>query len=121
MLLTFTKTLLNNVYTVVVTTTDFDTLDLALFTEFGEPSVNIGGDMIDVTDGTTKLATLPNNFRKVKSGLPFTMNFSDTQYLGKGMDVANAWIETMNTSITNAVVALRAKSDTFTGIQDFTI
>ena len=118
--LIFTKTLLNNIYTVETKTTLFDANDTLLFTEFSEPLINVGGVMLDL-DGTTQLVLLPDNFRKVKSGFPFTMSFSDTQFLGKGEKVANAWITALNTRITSAIVAMRAKFDNFTGEQTFTI
>lgn len=117
MKLVFTKTLANNVYTVEVAVTEVAAEDLELFADFGEPSIDIGGTIMD-TDDTTILATLPSNFRKVHSQMPIVSRFGDAQFSSKGKVIAEAWIRMIEKRINQAMTDIRLKLDDFSGTQE---
>ena len=119
MKLVFVKTLVNNVYTVEVQTTEFEQADLDLFEDFGEPSINIGGTLKNSDD--TDLVTLQNAYRKLKTQFPVVQRFADTQYEGKAKDVANAWIRHIEKQANAEMTALRAKLDDFSGQEEFIV
>lgn len=117
MKLTFNKTLANNIYTVELTVTEIETTDTDLFGDFGEPTIDIGGE-IKGSDGTTVLAILPSQFRKIQSQMPVTMRFADSAYAGGAKPIAEAWIRTIETRINTVLTALRGKTDDFSGSQE---
>lgn len=115
MKLVFTKTLLNNVYTVNMSITEVDEVDTSLFEDFGEPTINIGGEIkaLEVV-----LATLPANFRKIVSQTPVVQRFADKDYEGKAKVVAEAWITAIDKRVNTVMTELRLKNDDFTGTQE---
>lgn len=116
------KNLSNNVYTVELQTTDFDTTDLELFGDFGEPTVDLGGALKEIVDGVeTTVATLPQMLRKVKSGFPFKQTFTKQQYNDNAKKVAELWAQNAHDKITLAMGDLRMKIDDFSGTEDIII
>jgi DMSO/TMAO reductase YedYZ molybdopterin-dependent catalytic subunit len=116
--LVFTKTLLNNIYTVNLAVEEVEDTDTALFADFGEPSINIGGE---IKSGATTLATLPANFRKVVSQMPVVMRFADKDYSNNAKAVAEAWVLTVEGRINTEMTTIRAKTDDFSGPEEFII
>jgi hypothetical protein len=114
----FTKTLTNNVYAVELSITEIETTDTDLFADFGEPSIDIGGE---IRSGSDIVATLPSQFRKVQSQMPVTMRFADSQYSNNAKAVAEAWLITVEGRINTAMTALRGKMDDFSGTQESVI
>lgn len=114
----FNKTLANNVYTVELSITEVETTDTDLFADFGEPMIDIGGE---VKSGATILATLPSQFRKVTTQMPVIMRFADSAYANNAKAVAEAWITTIEARINTVITALRTKNDDFTGTQETVI
>lgn len=115
MKLVFTKTLTNNVYNVVLTIEEVEATDTDLFADFGEPTINIGGE---IKSGVTTLATLPANFRKVVSQMPVTVRFADKDYANNAKAIAEAWVLTIEGQINTAMTTLRGKNDDFTNVQE---
>lgn len=117
MKLVFTKTLAANVYTVNLAVEDVAQSDTDLFADFGEPLINIGGEIKDIT-GTDTLATLPANYRKVVSQTPVIIRFADKDYSDNAKAIAEAWIATIEDRINTVMTDLRAKTDDFSGSQE---
>lgn len=115
MKLVFTKTLAANIYTVNLAIEDVEETDTDLFADFGEPTVNIGGE---IKSGANTLATLPANFRKIVTQMPVIIRFADKDYSDGAKAVAEAWILTIESRINAEVTALRAKSDDFSGTEE---
>jgi hypothetical protein len=120
MKLVFTKTLTNNNYGIELSVTEVAEEDTALFNDFGEPSIDIGGEIKDAA-GTNVLATLPSNYRKVLSQMPVTIRFADAQYNGNAKTVAEAWIRAIEARTNTVMTAIRMKSDDFSGPEEFII
>lgn len=118
MKLVFTKTLANNVYTINVAVEEVDQADTDLFADFGEPSINIGGE---IKSGATVLASLPANYRKIVTQMPLIQRFADKDYAGGAQAVAEAWVLAIQERVNTVVTALRAKSDDFSGTEEFVI
>jgi hypothetical protein len=121
MKLVFTKTLVNNVYTVVVTTTEFAVSDTDLFAEFGEPTIAVGGPVSAVIATVeTVLATLPITVRKVKSQFPYTIKFTVDDY-SDPLLLAESWMALISLNVATAMDTLRLKTDNFTGVEETVI
>jgi hypothetical protein len=116
MKLIFVKTLSSNVYTVNLTVTEVDIADTDLFTDFGEPQINIGGE-IKIGTGPV-LATLPATFRKVVTQMPVIIRFADKDYVNGAKAIAEAWITIIEDRINAEMIVLRAKNDDFSGTEE---
>jgi len=88
--------------------------DKDLMRKFGEPQINIGGVFLS---GEPNTYTLPDQYIKVRSDLPYTQEFDS-----KSPDfetVTQTKVEAFQTDFTSrytaAFVALRDNADTFTG------
>lgn len=117
MKLVFTKTLVNNVYTVELAVTEVEATDTDLFADFGEPTIDTGGE-IKTTDEGPVLATLPSTYRKVVTQMPVVVRFADAQYNNNAKAIAEAWVLTVEKRINAKMVELRMKNDDFTGTQE---
>ena len=104
-----------NDYNILFTndTWDISTSDKDLIEKFGEPEVNFGGDF---DNGAGITFTIPDEFVKVVSGLPYkrivdiTIAPWDTDTAAK----LELYRTTMTTRVTSAFTTLRSKADTFT-------
>lgn len=117
--LSFTKTLVKNVYTIQVSTSGFSASDLSLFELYNEPTINLGGQIKNGQNET--IATIQAINRKIKSQFPFTISFTDSQYDGNAEQVAEGWVELVKSNATSAMNELRQNIDNFTGTEDFVI
>ncbi|MDK2600528.1 hypothetical protein QO179_23830 [Bacillus stercoris] len=115
----FTKELENNVYSVTVEISDVAVTDTDLFHDFGQPMINLGGEIKDQMGNIS--ITMPSNMKRLTDQFPVTVKFSDLQYNNNAKNVANAWIFTVEQRISEAMNELRLKTDDFTGTEDFLI
>ena len=119
MKITLDKNLSNNTYSVTVTLSDVATTDTNLLADFGEPDIDVGGDVINAVP--TTLTTLATKYRKLISGYPFTKTFSLAEWTlvaGGAKAVANAWGLTQVNRITAALGTLRGNTDDFTASEE---
>lgn len=63
--------------------------------------------------------TLPSNLSRIYSDTPFSLSLDarDEKYEGEAERQLNYWVESIGTKISGEIIALRAKSDIFSGEQ----
>lgn len=102
----------NAVYRVLVITEDWGQEDLKLMAQFGEPEVNVGGEVEYIIGSEPKLKTLGDIYVRLLHGFPFQMCFDTRDYSGsveEAMAIGNEWKERVISDINNAVFNLRQK------------
>lgn len=106
----FFRTLCNNQYSVkiklILTPLETDKVKF-----FGKPSVDVGGDF-GTLPGITY--TLPNQFRSIPSGFPYTQTFSGDDDVD-AKDKALIWQAEMQTRLDAAIDTVASQTDDFTG------
>lgn len=105
------KSLENGVYRVVLRTEDWSQGDQTLIAKYGEPLVNIGGDLSSSYSGEDFL--LDDRYVGVLSESPFSQSFDSRDY-DDAEERAATWAGYVALAIRNAVVDLRTNSDGFT-------
>lgn len=108
----------NSVFQVVVRTEDWSQGDLELMVQYGEPEVDIGGDIQYLFDGETKTATFGSEFLRVLHGFPHVRGFdardypneTETKSLEEAKAVGIAWKDAVLGRIDTAITSLRAKN-----------
>ena len=103
----FEKPLANNVFAAEVRT-EFTDQEQELSTKFGEPEINFGGDI------TTPAYSLPDHYRKINSGLPYTLSM-DANGDPDAKAKMNGWISEIKGRLLTSIDALRAKNDDYSG------
>lgn len=106
-----TKELKNNNYIVKMETLDWPTSDTDLISEFGEPTVEVGGTIPVAGDDPY---VLPTKQSLIKSGFPVTQTFDGVAF-ANAQERADSWKIEVLARITTVMGLLRAKADTFTG------
>lgn len=108
-------TLENGVYRVVVNTEDWSENDVRLMEKFGEPEINIGGDLSytpTAGDPTPISWKIPDEYRGVRNEtLAMSFDSRDTEH-AEGL--ANAWADRTIGAVSAAFAALHEHSDDFT-------
>ena len=104
------KSVQASVYTVSVSTEEWSEGDRKLMADFGEPAVNQGGTF----EADELNFTLPDLNVRIMTGVPISMGF-DARDHADAEARALLWLDTLVQRITDAVVALRERTDTFTG------
>lgn len=109
---------LDNNEHVLLITVDQNTIsstDQELIIKFGEPEINLGGE-VKADDTVTVLMTLPNEYIKIISGLPHKI-IIDTTVAPWDTDTDNkltSYRKRLQERIVAAITALRALGDTYT-------
>lgn len=119
MKLSIKKTLVNNVYSAAIEIKEWSKEEEALVVQFGEPTVEIGGEILG--ESGDKVITLPTSTRKMKTQFPVSMKFSDATYKEDTKKIANAWVHTVQKRMEVVMESLRLKEDDFTGEEEVTI
>ena len=106
----------NDVYTVVFDQdrTAISQSDKDLITKYGEPLIDVGGTFLAATGNEY---TLPSQFIRIVSDLPFTQTFDSTTAPFNTATVTKVtqFVTDTLTKIEDAVTTLRANTDTFSG------
>lgn len=114
MKLVIDKKLVNNNYEVTISIADIQPEEDELFSDFGKPSINIGGEYI-LSGQTTPEATVGDSYKYIPTDFPITKVFTKAQYGVNAEKVANAFADTVKERVQTAITDLKAKQDIFTG------
>jgi len=99
----------NDVYQATLYTEDWSERDIQLMQRFGEPEIDLGGDIPDDYPDYT----LEHILKRIKTESPFVQEFDQRDY-ADAETRAETWASTIQARIAAAVIALRAHIDTFT-------
>jgi hypothetical protein len=103
------KSIIGNVYQVVIETQDWSELDNELMASYGEPEIDLGGSFTG-----PPAFDLPNDLVRIKSGSPFVEKFDGDDF-GDAEDRATVWADEVVVRLKDAIDTLRSNSDDFTG------
>ena len=103
-----TKEILDNTYSAEFKT-EFPKQELDLITKFGDPEVNFGGTITG-----PPAFTLPDAYRKMKAGLPYTYSI-DGNGDAQAKDKMLAWITEIRARLVSAINTLRSQTDDYSG------
>lgn len=119
------QTLEDSVFRVVICTEDWSEGDLSLIFQYGEPEVNVGGEIPYIFDGESRTKLFGDMYLRILHGFPYSRGFDSRDYQiyvddgGSGSDleprnaveeamaVGKAWKEAVISRITDAVRKLR--------------
>lgn len=110
------KNLVQNVFHVTITTTNFTEAENEAIHDFGEPYINCGGDIED--SGGSVVATLDDNHRRIKAQFPITRSFKTADHGVDTEDIARAFIHTVVERLTAAHTGLFSNTDDFSGVEN---
>ena len=102
----------DSVFRVVVNTEDFSQDDLRLMCQYGEPDVNVGGDVTYDFNEESKTKYLGDQYVRILHGFPYAFGFDSRDYDGidEAIAAGTAWKENIKSRIRAAMEDLRAKS-----------
>ena len=102
----------NGVYRIILLTEDWSEGDRELMARFGEPEINVGGEISYIIDGETKTRTLGDEYVRLLRGFPYQRGFDARDYASveEAVALGVAWKEMVLSRIDAAIMALRAKS-----------
>ena len=102
----------DSVYCVRIDTEDWSLGDVELMEQFGEPDVNVGGEVAYSYGDESKTKTFGDEFVRLIHGFPYVRGFDSRDYgsVGESVAVGVAWKEAVLQKITNSVLALRTHS-----------
>ena len=106
----------NGVYRVVITTEDWSEGDVELMEQFGEPEVNVGGELRYQDGAKTVSKTLGDEFVRLLHGFPYARGFDSRDYgsTDAAISAGTAWktaVAGENSRINEAVTKLRSNSN----------
>ena len=119
MRITKISSVVDGVFIVTVVTDDWSEADKQLMQRFGEPVINVGGAFSGGTSPTVEF-TLPDSSQRIMTASPFTARF-DSRDNAAAETMAVIWRDEIRDRIVDAVTALRATEDTFTGEESETV
>lgn len=102
----------NGVYRIILLTEDWSEGDRDLIARFGEPEINVGGEVSYIIDGETKTRTLGDEYVRLLRGFPYQRGFDARDYASveEAVALGVAWKEMVLSRIDAAILALRAKA-----------
>ena len=116
----------NNVYRVVICTEDWSQGDLELMCQYGEPEINVGGEIVYlfsdgsssddgspyIDDASIMTKTFGDEFVRVVHGFPYARGFDVRDYrsVDEAIAVGKAWKEEIVKRIDSAIMGLRSKT-----------
>lgn len=97
------------VFRVTIETEDWSEGDLELINQFGEPEVNVGGEVQYLFEDEQKVKTFGEEYVRILDGFPYSRGFDSRDYesTGEAVAVGCAWKELVLGRIDAAVRALR--------------
>lgn len=101
----------NAVYRIVIDTEDWSQGDLELMEMFGEPDIDVGGEIQYLFGDESKTKTFGNEFIRLMHGFPYSRGFDSRDYVScdEAVAVGVAWKEKILDRIDTAVLNLRSK------------
>lgn len=117
------KRVVDGVFDVRIQTEDWSQHDIDLMVKYGEPEINLGGEIAYVpvnvegsssSSGGTETVLLDDNYARIMTESPFTYKFDSRDYDGvdNARQIASAWASEIEARIVDKVRMLRDK-DTF--------
>lgn len=106
----YIKKIKDNVYSVRIEL-KLTELEKDKICHFGDPEVDVGGNF---TDGGSINFTLPNQFRELSTGFPYTQKF-DGDSNPDAEDYAETWKDEMTVRLTAQINLVTSMNDDFTG------
>lgn len=99
----------DRVFRIVVNTEDWSQEELKLMRQYGEPEIDVGGEIDYVYDGSAKTANMGSNLVRILHGFPFSAGFDSRDYgsYEEALAVGSAWKTCVLDRIRNALVDLR--------------
>ena len=101
----------NAVYRIVISTEDWSQGDMELMAMFGEPEIDVGGEIQYLLGEEAKTKTFGNEFIRLMHGFPYSRGFDSRDYVScdEAVAVGVAWKEKILDRIDTAVLNLRSK------------
>ena len=101
----------NAVYRIVIDTEDWSQGDLELMERFGEPEIDVGGDIQYLFGDESKTKTFGNEFIRLMHGFPYRRGFDSRDYgsYEEAVAVGVEWKKKILERIDTAVLNLRSK------------
>lgn len=102
----------NGVYRIILLTEDWSEGDRELMARFGEPEINVGGEVNYIIDGETKTRTLGDEYVRLLRGFPYQRGFDARDYASveEAVSLGVAWKEMVLSRIDAAILRLRDKA-----------
>ena len=99
----------DSVFRVMINTEDWSFGDIDLMVQFGEPEIDVGGDIEYVFDGDTKTKTLGSELVRIVHGFPYARCFDSRDYssYNEAVAVGLAWKDEILRRIDDSIVSLR--------------
>lgn len=109
------RTFLNmddSVYRIILMTEDWSQGDLELMVQYGEPEIDVGGEVSYLYDDVQKEKTFGYEYLRIVHGFPYARGFDSRDYDSpeEAVAIGNAWKDKVVGDIRDAVLELRAKS-----------
>ena len=109
------RTFLNmddSVYRIAVFTEDWSEGDLGLMVQFGEPEIDVGGEVSYLYDNEQKEKIFGYEYVRLVHGFPYSRGFDARDYDSpeEAVSIGNAWKDKVIGDIRDVVIELRAKS-----------
>ena len=104
----------NGIYRVSVHTEEWSENDIRLMEKFGEPEINVGGDLEYTPSGASEAVSwhIDDSYRRLKSE-PISMSF-DSRDSVHAEAFANLWADRIVSDVSAAYSALHSHVDGFT-------
>ena len=102
----------NGAYRIILINEDWSEGDRDLIARFGEPEINVGGEVSYIVGGETKTKVLGDEFVHIFRGFPYSRGFDSRDYasVDEAIALGVAWKEMVLSRIDAAITALRANT-----------
>ena len=107
------KNMCNSVFRIVVNTEDFSQEEIKLMCQYGEPEINVGGDIDYRFDGQDKTKACGDQLVRILHGFPYAEGFDSRDYEGSFEEaeaVGEAWKAIVIAEIRSKMSDLRDKA-----------
>jgi hypothetical protein len=104
----------DGVFRVVLNTEDWSQGDIELMKQFGEPEIDVGGDISYMVGGDSRVITIGSQLVRVLHGFPYARGFDTRDFDGsveEAMALGVAWKEHVVMALEDAVHTLRSRRE----------